>query len=466
MTSLFFANSVEKCTHNIIVRRTKKILICLAFLFLVFNAFFLGNKSPHFSLAIDYEKMEKTTDYREDVTEFSLTYLGKVWEFKCEDFVSDFKQFDINYEFNKFYSNNKNKKILIIKKLKKNNFENKLIIEYLFPKILNNINKISNNIEKQAKNAEIIINNKINIKKEINGIKIDYNKLFDLILNNYLIYDNFEIEIPTITIKPDVCFSELEKSTHFRASFSTSFASSSADRKHNIYQATKKINKTKIAPNERFSFNDVVGRRTIENGYRTAKIISQGEFVDGVGGGVCQVSTTLYNAVLKAGLKIIQANKHSEKISYVTTGFDSMVNYGSSDLIFENNTNHDIFILSSASGNKITFSIYGEDMKGVSYKLRNEILDEVCIDGEKVLYDFEKKYKDRVRFEDESFYLKRAKKGFLVKTYREKYLGDELILSELLRVDKYNAQQAVKVFGTEKRPSLFSASKLCVFENS
>lgn len=461
MTSLFFANSVEKCTHNISVSGIKKILICVAFLFLIFNAFFLGNKSPDFSLVIDYGKIEKTTQYREDVTVFSLTYLGKVWEFKCKDFVSDFKQFDINYEFNKFYSNNKNKKILLIKKLRKNNFENKLIIEYLFPKILNNINKISKNIEKQAKNAEIIISNKINIKNEINGIKIDYNKLFDLILNNYLIYDKFEIEIPTITIKPEVCSSELKKSTHFRASFSTSFSSSSADRKHNIYQATKKINKTKVAPNERFSFNQVVGRRTIENGYRTAKIISQGEFVDGIGGGVCQVSTTLYNAVLKAGLKIVQANKHSEKISYVTTGFDAMVNYGSSDLVFENNTGQDIYILSNASGNKITFTIFGEDMGDVSYKLRNEISDEEFVEGEKVVYDLEKKYKDKVKYEDESFYLKRSKKGFVVKTYREKYVGDRMIKSELLRVDKYKAQQAIKVYGTEKRPSLSSAGELC-----
>lgn len=411
---------------------------------------FCGRESDiKINLTIEpYKGLEKAEEYLYDDTEFSLSFRGKIWTFKCEDFKSDFKQFDINYEFNKFnLNNNKNQKIILINKLKKLNIENKLIIEYLFPNFLKKIEKISKNIEKQAKNAEIIINNKINIINEKYGIKINFDEFFNIFLNNYLIKNKFEIEIPVEIIKPEITSEELKKSANLRSTFSTNFSTSSKDRKHNISQASKKINGIKLAPNEKFSFNKTVGRRTKENGFRVAKIISQGEFIDGVGGGVCQVSTTLYNAVLKAGLKVDVANKHSEKISYVTTGFDAMVNYGSSDFVFTNNTAHDIYIFSSARDNALTIKIFGEALDNVSYKLKNEIIDKVSPEKEKVVIDYNGEYIDKVKYTDESFYLKRAKTGFVVKSYREKYLGDKLVFTELIRTDKYKEQQAVKVVG-------------------
>ena len=93
---------------------------------------------------------------------------------------------------------------------------------------------------------------------------------------------------------------------------------------------------------------------------------------DGVGGGVCQVSSTLYNCALLSGLEIIEANKHSKQVSYVDYGFDAMVNFGSSDLKFKNNTNEKIIIVTNCSNSNLRIRIYGETLSNVKYKLKNE----------------------------------------------------------------------------------------------
>jgi len=252
----------------------------------------------------------------------------------------------------------------------------------------------------------------------------------------------------------------LEDETNLRAKFSTNFSSSSADRKHNIRQAVKKINGYTVKPNETFSFNNVVGRRTEQNGYKVAKIISQGELVDGVGGGVCQVSTTLYNAVLLSGLKIEQANKHSERVSYIKGGFDAMVNYGSSDLVFRNNSANNIHIYCDCTNDKVNFNIFGESLKGYSYKLKNEITDIVKAGDEEVQVDLENKYIDKVEFSDEYFYLKYAKDGCTIQSYREVYYCGNLLKIEELRKDKYKAQHAIKVVGAKERPIIENLDNL------
>ena len=111
-----------------------------------------------------------------------------------------------------------------------------------------------------------------------------------------------------------------------RAEFSTNYSSSTDARKFNVALASKTLDNTLVDINGEFSFNYTVGERTERRGYKKAKIIVGGEFVDGVGGGVCQVSTTLYNAVLLAGLKIIECHPHSLPVSYVAPSFDAMVN--------------------------------------------------------------------------------------------------------------------------------------------
>jgi vancomycin resistance protein YoaR len=119
------------------------------------------------------------------------------------------------------------------------------------------------------------------------------------------------------------------------------------------------VNGQVLAPGEEFSFNKTVGPRKTERGYKTAKIIVDGEFVEGVGGGVCQVSTTIYNAVLLSDLAVVHAIHHSLPISYVPPSRDAMVT-SVNDFVFRNDTDYPVYIFTSTENNLAEVSIYGK----------------------------------------------------------------------------------------------------------
>lgn len=141
--------------------------------------------------------------------------------------------------------------------------------------------------------------------------------------------------------------------------FSTKYAASNTNRTTNLKLAAKKINGTVLLPGETFSYNKVVGARTIAAGYKEAAIYQNGEVVDGLGGGICQISTTLFNAALFANLDIVELHNHQFVPSYVGAGRDATVVYGSKDFKFKNNRNYAIKIQCSVSGGVASFKIFG-----------------------------------------------------------------------------------------------------------
>ena len=120
------------------------------------------------------------------------------------------------------------------------------------------------------------------------------------------------------------------------ASFSTSFKDGNKNRAHNIAQAAAAINGTVLQPGDRFSFNDAVGPTTKARGYKKARIFVRGKDAEGYGGGVCQVSSTLFNAAEAAGLAVLERHPHSKKVSYVEEGRDAATSFGGIDLRLEN----------------------------------------------------------------------------------------------------------------------------------
>lgn len=381
---------------------------------------------------------------------FVLTYNSKSWRFDSTEFEDSSKIFTINSRLENKRLNLEDRKILI-NKLINAKIPPKIIINYLYNNFENKLNKIAKNIEKSPKNAEITLTNEIKIKNEIVGIKINYNLLYQNILDKLMEINNIKLEIPVIKNIPQITSKMLKEEIFKRGEFSTSIATSSSARKHNVKQALKSINGTKLTPNQKFSFNQVVGKRTQANGYREAKIIVNGEFVEGLGGGVCQVSSTLYNAVLLSGLKVVKSQKHSQRVGYVKGGFDAMVNFGSSDLVFENNTHHNIHILCKYLGDTIKIEIYGEDLKGVKYALENEVVDKVECGAPTIVYDYDGKYEDKVKYVDEMYEFKRAKNGYTILSYRIKFENGQICDRELLRRDKYLPQNQVLVYGTKNR---------------
>ncbi|MEG1582303.1 MAG: VanW family protein, partial [Clostridia bacterium] len=145
-----------------------------------------------------------------------------------------------------------------------------------------------------------------------------------------------------------------------KSKFATYFDSGNVPRASNICEALKAFDGKVLMPNEMLSFNETTGKRNAENGYLPAKIISGGKYIEGYGGGVCQASTTLYNAALIAGLEIIEVHQHSLKVGYVDASFDAMVNIGSSDLKMKNNYSYPLIISAGAANGMASVTIFGK----------------------------------------------------------------------------------------------------------
>ncbi len=178
-----------------------------------------------------------------------------------------------------------------------------------------------------------------------------------------------------------------------RSTFYTSYPSSSEERKENIMLASRSLDNTFVDVGGEFSFNEIVGDRTTARGYKNAKIIVNGSFVDGVGGGVCQVSTTLYNAVLLAGLRITEYHPHSLPVSYVSPSFDAMVSSGSADFRFVNNTHNPVLIKTQADRSQIKIYIYGEPSP-IKYVRKSVVTEELLPPSEEIVIDDTNEFPD------------------------------------------------------------------------
>ncbi|MGN1203228.1 MAG: VanW family protein [Eubacterium sp.] len=145
------------------------------------------------------------------------------------------------------------------------------------------------------------------------------------------------------------------------STYSTYYDPSNSTRTVNICTAVEKLDNLKIPDGSTFSFNQTVGKRTVLAGYQEAKVVQGDEFVDGLGGGICQVSSTIFQAALRANLDITVRACHSLEISYVPLGADATVQWNSQDFRFENNSGSDIRLSVSASNGTLTCSIYAKE---------------------------------------------------------------------------------------------------------
>jgi len=302
----------------------------------------------------------------------------------------DQKKYKINDNFNNFINITelqkrnikleKKEKIELMKKLIRMGFSKEEIISYVYPYLYRNILELIKNEKTKEVNAYIsVIKNTGNIEliKSKNGSKINKSLLFDDIFYNLTNNCNNIISVSSDIVYPKVNMNNIKEYSFLRSEFKTNFKNSNNERKTNISLALKSLDGVVINPGQIFSFNECVGERTSENGYKQAKIISKGKFIDAIGGGVCQVSTTLYNASILAGLEIIEVNPHSLKVGYIEPGFDAMVNSGVSDFKFKNNTCRPIIIATSNLNNECLIRIYGIEnkLKYIRVYNCNEIFD-------------------------------------------------------------------------------------------
>ncbi|MFC4319976.1 VanW family protein [Litchfieldia salsa] len=232
-----------------------------------------------------------------------------------------------------------------------------LIDEVMFNDFLVKLNK---QIAVEPTNA--IINQQGEIIPGKPGLKIDHEKFTKGFFTYFYNEGSYIFEIPALTIHPKVD-SELLANIRVKqiGHYVTYYNKHNKGRSHNIILATEAINNHVVFQGEIFSFNQVVGKRTKEKGYLPAPIIIKGELFEGVGGGICQVSSTLYNAVDLAGAQIVRRYSHSRSVPYVPPGRDATVSWYGPDFTFKNVHNQPILIQATATNGQVNIRIYSSD---------------------------------------------------------------------------------------------------------
>lgn len=194
---------------------------------------------------------------------------------------------------------------------------------------------------------------------ETDGVNLDITHI-----ENALSEGKKEFDIPVTAEKAKVTLRSIQGDffSDVIGSHTTYFNTGVTGRAYNVYLAATKINDVVLNVGDEFSFNQYVGRANAAEGFRTATVYTAEGMVPGVGGGICQVSSTLYNAALYANLEITQRRNHSYTVAYVKNGLDATVSYGSLDFKFKNNTKGPIKISAYTNGGAITVKIYGKKL--------------------------------------------------------------------------------------------------------
>ncbi len=222
----------------------------------------------------------------------------------------------------------------------------------------------------------------------------------------------------------------LKKITCELGGWTTSFRSSQGTRAHNIKLATGLLNGHIVLPGEEFSYNKTVGLRSTARGFLIAPTLKNGKHVPGVGGGVCQVSSTLYNSALLSGMKILERHNHQMAIDYVPLGRDATVNFGSKDLRFRNTTKGPVAVVTEYRPGRITIRILGtKDENQPSYKI---------IVTDKRAFGFEvKDTVDPTLRPGSRKVVEKGGRGWSCRSWRYVYKGEKLIRKEALGGSHY-----------------------------
>lgn len=247
--------------------------------------------------------------------------------------------------------------------------------------------------------------------------------------------------LPLRTVHPEITLSRLQSEGIERmiASFTTDFSSSGKGRAHNVSIVARTLHDWELAPNDVFDYRKVIELTRDKYGFREAPVILNGELVPGIGGGICQVSSTLYNAALLAGLEMVERRNHSLPVSYLPKGRDATFAEGAINFRFKNTTGKHLIIRTAASGGKLTVKLFGTLPRNVKYKLQSTTL--------KVIEPPIKEIPSTTVPAGQRLLMKTGKSGYVIETYRIKLQdGKEISRSKISR-DTYKAQ-----------PTLYSVS--------
>lgn len=302
-----------------------------------------------------------------------------------------------------------------------------------------NIDKIHEEVYKEVQDA-YYTKDPFTIYPEVEGVDFDVEAAKALIAAE--VKDEYQIQL--IITKPKVTVNQIgsEAFPDRLSNFTTRYDASAKDRTTNLVIACQKLNGKVIMPGETFSYNQTLGKRTAAAGYKNAAVYENGQVVDGIGGGICQISSTLYNAVLMANLEIVERRNHQFVTSYLPAGRDATVVYGAIDFKFKNTRQYPIRLSASAKNGIATISIYGiKEENEYTFSFNTKTIASIPF-GTKYVEDAslpagtEKVQQNGVN-------------GLKTETYITKMLNGKVISTTLLSRDTYDAMQKIVLKGTK-----------------
>ena len=274
--------------------------------------------------------------------------------------------------------------------------------------------------------------------KEVPSVVLDQDKLQGVVVD--ALSTDLSGEIPLKKGEPKIKDEDFAKIKEIIGQYTTNFPSYQAARNTNIRLASSKIDGLILLPGEEFSFNTIVGRRTVKEGYREAPVLVNGRHDTGIGGGICQVSTTLYNAALFANLAITDRRNHSLASAYCPPGRDATVDFGSQDFKFKNTLDYPIAVARAMGKSSITFYILGTKVPGQDVKI---VGGRVSYGGVSVKY-----VSDPSLPAGRTRVVEKGGSRKSVTTWRQVFLNGKLVKSESLGTSFYPGGTRVIARGT------------------
>ena len=281
------------------------------------------------------------------------------------------------------------------------------------------------------------------VEPEQLGRELDHQHAIELAHRVLMGEEEGPITLVTNDISVYPTASDLNQIETVISEFSTTFNAGDIGRTANLRQGSNSIDGILLLPDQEFSFNDTTGPRIASAGYQEAPVILMGELVPGIGGGICQVSTTLYNAVVRADLAIVERTNHSLPVSYVPRGQDATVAFNSLDFKFKNNLQTPIFLESEVRGNQLQVRIFGKDEARPDIDLVSQVV-QVIEPTVEIRYD-------NAMYEDEKRVEREAKTGYRVVTYKVYSENGREVRREEFNRDYYRPVNGIVIQGTRTR---------------
>ena len=336
--------------------------------------------------------LQSLIDERTPKGSLTLSYDGKTYQFDLSTLVATSNLDVVLNDAGKLaQSNDMQTALSQAEDVEKNGKNYTLTTQYDFNTVTEYVKGLAAELNQSVKNASIgtvdTVNHTVTMSDAVPGVTVKETELVSAITNAILTNNHASIAIPAETVEPEVKGEHLQM---IEITAETSFKGSTSNRIFNLKKGADLINGKVLAPDEVFSTNDTLGVRTYSNGWKEANAYVSGTTDLQAGGGVCQLSSTLYNAVVKADLEVVYRRNHSMPVSYISKGLDATINSVGNiiDFKFKNNTGSDLVIFAWTSGKSVYFKIIRCAFNTTEYdeiRLSAEKVSTVYPDGEMVV---------------------------------------------------------------------------------